>query len=76
MQNAQFVIEILLVTLTIAIMGVKLPDFIIDILVHCFLSEHSLRSCCQSIAMQLQSPLAERCLLVAILRDSAPSDAH
>ena len=31
MLNTQFLIEILLVTLTTAIMGVKLPDFIIDI---------------------------------------------
>ena len=37
--NTRCVIEILLVTLT----KVKLPDFIIDIPVHCFLSQHSLK---------------------------------
>ena len=46
-------------TETAELVGVKLPDFIIDIPVHCFLSEHSLRPHRQSIAMQLQPSLAE-----------------
>ena len=66
-KNTQFVIEILLMTLTTEIMGAKLPGFIIDIPVHCFLNELSLRSRCQIIVMQLQPSLAERCLLVGHL---------
>ena len=67
MQNTWFGAAIFLRDLTTAIMGVKLPDFIIDIPVHCFLSEHSLRSHYQSMAMQLQPSLADQCLLVGHL---------
>ena len=42
MQNTQFVIEIYLMPLTTAIMGVKLPDFIIDTPLHYIFNEHSL----------------------------------